>query len=415
MTISRRDLLAMATLLPGFGALPDALRAATTPEDPRPVMPRTDDEAAWERLAREFVIEGIHLNTGTYGACPLPVLEATIHHLRAFERITRQEHPDMDALHAALEGFLVAWPGSVAIVRNTTEAMNVVANGLDLGPGDEILSTTHEHIGGRCCWELQAARHGAVLRQIAPILDPASADDQVAAWTAAITPRTRVLSISHVHFTTGLIEPVARLVRLARDRGIVSVIDGAHPPGMLALDLQAIDADFYATSPHKWLLAPKGTGLLVTRPDRIATTWPLIASGDWQSDDLRRFEHVGTVNESLIAGLAAAVTFQQAIGREAIEARTRHLATGLDAELRAIPGVHVTSPRRPKFRSAIVSFTVDGVSAEELQRILGRERIRTRRVSEFGLEYLRLSTHFFVLPAQIEKTVGLIRKAARRA
>jgi selenocysteine lyase/cysteine desulfurase len=180
---------------------------------------------------------------------------------------------------------------------------------------------------------------------------------------------------------------------------------------MLALDLRAIDADFYATSPHKWLLAPKGTGLLVTRPDRIATTWPLVASGDWQSDDLRRFEHVGTVNESLIAGLAAAVDFQQAIGREAIEARTRHLATGLDAELRAIPGVHVTSPSRPAFRSAIVSFTVDGVSAEELQRILGRERIRTRRVSEFGLEYLRLSTHFFVLPAQIEKTVGLIRKA----
>ncbi len=411
MTISRRDLLALAALMPGFGALPRSLRAEPSPRGRRPVAPGVGDEDAWERLAHEFVIDGIHLNTGTYGACPLPVLEATIHHMRAFERITRQEHPDIDALHAALESFLGAWPGSVAIVRNTTEAMNVVANGLDLGPGDEILSTTHEHIGGRCCWELQAARRGAVLRQIDPILDPVDDDQQVAAWSAAITPRTRVMSISHVHFTTGLIQPVARLARLARERGIVSVIDGAHPPGMLALDLQAIDADFYASSPHKWLLAPKGTGLLVTRPDRIATTWPLVASGDWQSEDLRRFEHVGTSNESLVAGLAAAVQFQQAIGRDAIEARTRKLATGLDATLRAIPEVHVVSPSRPAHRSAIVSFTVDGVSAQELQGILGRELIRTRRISEFGLEYLRLSTHFFVLPAQIEKTVALIRQA----
>lgn len=412
MTISRRDLLALAATLPGFGALPGALRADAGPPGPPPSRPRHDDEDAWQRLAHQFVIEGIHLNTGTYGACPLPVLEATIHHMRAFERITRQEHPDLDALHAALEAFLGAWPGSVAVVRNTTEAMNVAANGLDLGPGDEILSTTHEHIGGRCCWELQAARRGAVLRQIEPVLDPVDDDEMVAAWEAAITPRTRVMSISHVHFTTGLIQPVARLVRLARERGIVSVIDGAHPPGMLELDLQAIDADFYASSPHKWLLAPKGTGLLVTRPDRIATTWPLVASGDWQADDPRRFEHVGTSNESLLAGLAEAVRFQETIGREAIEARTRHLATGLDAALRGIPGVHVVSPRRAAHRSAMVAFTVDGVSAEELQGILGRERIRTRRIAEFGLEYLRLSTHVFVLPAQIEKTVGLVRKAA---
>ena len=413
MTISRRDLLALGAALPAFGGL--AGLAGRRPALPPPRSRRRGDGAPdWEALQAEFVIDGLHLNTGTYGACPLPVLEATIHHLRAFERITRQEHPDLDALHAALERFLGAWPGSVAIVRNTTEAMNVAANGIDLGPGDEVLTTTHEHIGGRCCWELQAARRGATLVTFDPPLDPASPDEVVAAWRERITPRTRVLSISHVLFTTGMIQPVQALVRMARAEGIITVVDGAHPPGMLALDLQAIDADYYATSPHKWLLAPKGTGLLVTRPDRLERTWPLVASGDWQAADHRRFEHVGTSNESLVAGLAAAVAFQESLGREVIETRIRTLATRLDGLLRSVPGVRVTSPRDAASRSAMVAFTVDGLATDELQRILARERIRTRRIAEYGYEYLRLSAHLYVLPRDLERTVGLVAAAARR-
>jgi isopenicillin-N epimerase len=365
-------------------------------------------------VAQQFVIDGLHLNTGTYGACPMPVLEATIHHLRAFERITRQEHPDLDSLHADLEKFLGAWPGSVAIVRNTTEAMNVAANGIDLVEGDEILTTTHEHIGGRCCWELQAARRGASLVTFDPPLDPASPAELLDVWESKITPRTRVMSISHVLFTTGMIQPVAELVKLARSRGIVSVVDGAHPPGMMAIDLREIDADYYASSPHKWLLAPKGTGLLVTRPDRLESTWPLIASGDWQADDHRRFEHVGTGNESLVAGLGAAVAFQSAIGSVAIEARIRGLATTLMELLAEVPRVRLVSPRDAVSRSAMVSFTVDGLSSEALQGILSRERIRTRRIAEYGYEYLRLSAHIYVLPGDLRRTVDLIAAAAGR-
>ena len=407
MSLTRRELVALAALLPGFGALPRAALASVRP-GPLPRAPHPNAEADWEHVARQFVTDGLHLNTGTYGSCPLPVLEATIHHLRAFERMIGQEHPDLDALHAGLEEFLGAWPGSVAIVRNTTEAMNIVANGIDLAPGDEVLTTTHEHIGGFCCWELQAARRGVVVRTFDPPLDPADEEELVAAWQSRLSPRTRVLSISHVLFTTGMIQPVARVVRLARERGIVTVVDGAHPPGMLTLDLQAIDADYYATSPHKWLLAPKGTGLLVTRPDRLATTWPLVASGDWQATDHRRFEHAGTTNESLVAGLAAALAFQQAIGREAIEARIRGLATWLFDALDAVPGVRLVSPRRAAHRSAMVAFTKDGTTAEELQRRLGQERIRTRRIAEHGYEYLRLSAHINVMPGDLERTVGTI-------
>jgi isopenicillin-N epimerase len=410
VTLTRRDLLGLAAAVPAFGGL----RRATLPRRDRsalPVAPRVDDDAAWERIKGEFVIDGLHLNTGTYGSCPLPVLDATFEHMRAFERMIGQEGIDYPAFKQELETFIGAWPGSVAVLRNTTEAMNNAAAGLDLEPGDEVLSTTHEHIGGRCCWELLAKRRGIVYRTFTPPLDPASDAELVAAWQAAVGPRTRVLSISHVLFSTGMIQPVQALVRWARSRGMISVIDGAHPPGMLVTDLQAIDADFYATSTHKWLLAPKGTGLLIVRPDRIATTWPLIGSGDWAATDIRRFEDVGTSNGSLVVGMRAAVAFQDAIGRAAIEARVRGLATQLFEALAALPRVRLVSPRQAALRSAMVSFRMDGTTAEKLQGYLGAARIRTRRIAEFGYEYLRLSTHIYVLPRDIERTVELLRRA----
>ena len=411
MTLSRRDLLTLAVAMPGFSWLA-RVPLPTRSEGPIPRAPGPADEPAWERIANEFVIDGIHLNTGTVGASPLAVLQATIQHMRAFERMIGQEAVDVPALKQELERFLGAWPGSIAILRNTTEAMNVAANGIALEPGDEILSTTHEHIGGRCCWELLAKRRGVVYRTFAPPLDPRNDDDVIKAWQANVTPRTKVLSISHVLFSTGLLQPVAELVRWARSRGIITVIDGAHPPGMLVNDLARVDADFYATSTHKWLLGPKGTGLLVVRPDRMATTWPLIGSGDWAAEDIKRFEHVGTSNDSLLAGLRAAVGFQQAIGREAIERRARSLATGLDAALRAIPRVKVFSPSRASHRTAMVAFQLEGVSAEKLQGILGQSRIRTRRIAESGLEYLRLSTHLYTLPRDLDRTLEILRTTA---
>ena len=411
MTLSRRDLIRLAAAVPAFSALKYAVLPAGTP-DPLPFNPAPDDEAAWERIKQQFVIDGLHLNTGTLGACPLPVLDATFQHMRAFERIIGQEGFDLPAFKTELESFIGAWPGSIALLRNTTEAMNNAAAGLDLQPGDEVLSTTHEHIGGRCCWELLAKRRGIVYRTFAPPLDPANDAELVTAWQQQVTPRTKVLSISQVLFSTGMLQPVAALVRWARSRGIITVIDGAHPPGMLATNVQAIDADFYATSTHKWLLGPKGTGLLVVRPDRIATTWPLIGSGDWAATDIRRFEDVGTSNGSLIVGLRAAVAFQNAIGREAIELRTRALATKLFDALGALPRVRLVSPRSAAMRAAMVSFTMAGATAEKLQGYLGAARIRTRRIAEFGYEYLRLSTHIYVLPGDIDRTVELLRNAA---
>ncbi|MFI5234860.1 MAG: aminotransferase class V-fold PLP-dependent enzyme [Gemmatimonadales bacterium] len=419
--MNRRELLAASALFPGAAWLAScagnaAGGAVGAVPAAAPLSPPRDDESWWREVRKQFLIaDGIFMNTGTFGASPRPVVDATITHLRAFETVFHQIGLDGPRLFGSLGKLLNAPPECFAITRNTTEGMNVVARGLDIAAGDEILATTHEHVGGICCWELVAKRYGATLKRFDPPLDPASEEEQVAAWLAATTPKTKVWSIAHVIFSTGIIQPVKRLAAEAKKRGIITVIDGAHPPGMLATDLTDLDCDFYASSPHKWLLAPKGIGFLYVSPEWIDRLWPLVASGGW--DDLKikgqRFDHVGTRNDSLVYGLQSALDFHDTIGTARIESRVRGMATDLDARLRQIPGIEMKSPSRAAFRSALVSFTVKGKKAEDVIAALWKAGpVRVRHVAEYDYHYIRLSTHIYNSPAEVETVAGMLATIA---
>lgn len=199
-------------------------------------------------------------------------------------------------------------------------------------------------------------------------------------------PATKIVSLSHVTFTTGTVLPVAELARRCAGAGIILVVDGAHPPGMMELDVAAVGCDFYATSPHKWLLAPQGTGLLyITEPWR-ERLWPTLASGGW--DDLslgaQRFNHLGTFDESRMAGLLAAADFIQVLGMARVEARIRHLRGLLQTALEQRPDVRVVTPDQEELRAGMVSFSVDGIPALDLQSHLARiANVRTRVISEY--------------------------------
>jgi isopenicillin-N epimerase len=213
--------------------------------------------------------------------------------------------------------------------------------------------------------------------------------------------------------------PVADIVRLARSHGIISVIDGAHPPGLMPVDMSAIDPDFYASSPHKWLLAPQGTGFLYMRENWRRKLWVTLASGGWDDLDLgaQRFNHLGTFDESRMAGLLAALRFHQALGPDRAYARARSLRERLYDALTQVRGVHRMSTRDPSLVAGMVSFKVDGIDALELQRRLARrpEKVRTRVISEFDLGWMRLSPHIYNSPEEVDRIVELIGEEARRA
>ena len=418
--MKRRELLAAAALFPGAGWLSACAAAASSASasaaPAAPLAPFSDTEAWWRDLRQQFyVADGIFFNTGTFGASPRAVVDATIAHLTAFETVFTQQGVDGTKLFRALGALVGSPPENLALTRNTTESMNVVARGIDLGPADTIVSTNHEHVGGISCWQLVAKRYGAKLVTFTPPLDPTDPQELVDAWVAASPPGTKVWSISHVLFSTGMIQPLAMLTAVARRRGIITVVDGAHPPGMLQLDITALGPDFYASSPHKWILAPKGSGFLYISPAWIDRLWPLAASGGWDDLSIKgmRFDHVGTRNDSITAGLQAALDFNAAIGQANIERRIRGLATVLDAMLRTIPKVRMVSPSRPEFRSALVSFTIEGKATPDVARRLAElGPVRVRQEGEYGYNFMRLSTHIYNGPDQIDRVVELLGKVA---
>jgi len=375
------------------------------------------DEPYWAHIRDQFLIprDRIYLNNGTLGPSPAVVVEAVAEHTR---RVASTYPPgvDWEDLKGALGAFLNADPEGLVFPRNTTEAMSFVAQGLELAPGDEVLTTDHEHIGGLCPWQLVTTRTGASLRTFSLPVPTSSREELLEVVLDAVSSRTRVLSLSHVTFTTGTVLPVEELAEACRERGIVFVVDGAHPPGMMAVELASWRPDFYASSPHKWLLAPQGTGLLYLGEEWRTRLWPTLASGGW--DDLalgaHRLNHLGTFDESRMAGLLAAVEFLNAVGMERIEARVRHLRARLEEGIRSLPGVTVATPLSEELKAGMVAFSLEGVDSLELQRHLARvASVRTRVIGEYDYGWMRLSTHLYNLPGEVDRAVDLLEDAAR--
>ena len=376
-----------------------------------PVPP--DGALPWQSLRDEFLIpeDRVYLNVGTLGPQPRVVVDA----VNEVTRRVAETYPpsvDWDALKSLLADLVGCDPAGLVFPRNTTEGMSFVAAGLELEAGDEILTTDHEHIGGLSCWELAARRHRLVLRPLTlpvPATDP---DEIVDLFAGAITARTRVVSISHLTFTNGTILPVERIARLCRERGVISVIDGAHPPGLMPLDLDGIGADFYASSPHKWLMAPQGTGFLYMAERWRTELWPTLASGGW--DDLslgaQRFNHMGTIDASRLVGLEAALRFHAAIGTATVSRRLRALRARLVESLLEDPRIRILTPALDGLAAGMVSFVVDGLPSSELQRRLATDaNVRTRVIGEYDLGWMRLSPHVYNTEDELDRVAERIR------
>ena len=276
--LDRRRFLSSAASLAGAFAFRQELFAQLekAPSSlPNPALYERSQDIYWDELRQQFLIpaDEVYLNNGTVGSSPAPVLRAIFDSYNQTEKLDQQDPEDYPIWgYAAWNEFrdpLAAFVGcnrdEIALVRNATEGNSYIANGIDMKAGDEVLMTDQEHPGGEQPWQLRAKRYGVVVRKVTlpkPVHDPVQV---LNLFQDAITPRTRVIFFSHITTVTGAVLPAKELCALARSKGILSAVDGAHVPGMMELNLHELGCDLYSASPHKWLQAPKGTGFLFVR------------------------------------------------------------------------------------------------------------------------------------------------------
>jgi selenocysteine lyase/cysteine desulfurase len=301
-----------------------------------------------------------------------------------------------------LAEFVVCKRDEIALLRNATEANSYIANGIDLKPGDEVLMTDQEHPGGEHPWDLKAKRYGVVTKKVTlphPVKDAAQV---LNLFNDAITPRTRVLFFSHITTFSGVVLPAKELAALARTKGILSAVDGAHVPGMMRLNVTELGCDMYSSSPHKWLMATKGSGFLYVRDEVIDRLWNTIATEGWDDTKIRaeRFQRIGSSNVPALWGLRASIKLANDIGMERIERRHRHLADYILDEMKKRGAESWTSPD-PALRCAIVSVNVPPVPRGDLENWLWKtHKIRIRGGDP---NKLRLSTPYYLQKKDIDR------------
>ena len=366
----------------------------------------SNEEMYWTELRKQFLIppENIYLNNGTVGSSPAPVLRAIFEAYNETEKMAQSNPEDYPIWgYAAWNEFrdpLAAFVGctrdEIALVRNATEANSYIANGLDLKAGDEVLLTDQEHPGGEHPWDLRAKRYGIVVKKITlpkPVPDAATV---LSLFSGAITPRTRVLFFSHITTATGVVLPAKELCALARSKGILSAVDGAHVVGMMSLDLHDLGCDMYTSSPHKWLQSTKGSGFLYLRDEVIDRLWNTIATEGWDDTRIRaeRFQRIGSSNVPALWGLRASIKLANDIGMERIERRHRQTADYILKEMVKRGAESWTSPDAA-LRCGIVTVNVPPLERVDLENWLWQtKKIRIRGGDP---SKLRLSTPYYLL------------------
>jgi selenocysteine lyase/cysteine desulfurase len=429
ITTRRRFLRRVAAGSAGLAALPLAGGLAPASAAPaasrRPTLrpPRHGpDEAYWRQVKAQFAIRDGTIPLNAANLCPAPrsVIDAVAVAMRDVEAdVSFQNRAKYDQLRERVRDRIAAHLGAsadeIAIVRNTSEGNNIVAAGLPLHPGEEVLLFDQNHATNNIAWEVRGARHGFTVRRVSVPADAAAPDAVLRVFGAAIGPRTRVIAFSDLSNSSGLRLPTQSLCALARERGIYTHVDGAQTWGALVRDLHALGCDSYAASAHKWFMGPKETGVLYVRADRIARLWPGVIGIGWgnavepAARGARKFETLGQRNDATIAGLHEAIALHELIGPAVIEARILELAEALKTGLAEMPGATLVTPRAPELSGGVVITRFAGADMR---------RLYERLYSEHGIAGastggLRLCPHVYSTLEDIERTLAAVQAILR--
>lgn len=361
----------------------------------------------------------IHLNTASLGATPRKVLDSTMAAWRKLESnpvpMAYAHGPGEDSVLADAErvrgvaaGFLGCDADEILITHGTTDGMNIVAQGLRWNAGDRVLTTDQEHEGGNLCWQYTARRHGVAIDAIAIVPGEHDPEAILRRFADAIVPATRVISVSHVTTSTGLRMPIAGIAALARKRGILCIVDGAQAAGGIAVDVKALGCHAYATSGHKWLMGPKGTGILYVSREASEAIAPI----PWQESHLYGAQSAGVSPLTLAVGLGTAIGLIQSIGIASVESHDLALRDRAYAGLMGIKGIRMASPPPgPQATPLIACILPDAIDSVALRKaMLSKHRINVKSAEKRWFNGFRLSPHILNTESEIDQVLRALRE-----
>jgi len=402
-------------------ALPRVLEAAVGSEG-RSADDIAKDEAFWRDIQEGFTLDRTIVNLNNGGVCPSPrvVLEA----LKRYLDISNQSpvyhmwqilEPNIESVRRNLARVAGCDPEELAITRNASEALQTAQLGIDLQPGDEVVTTNQDYPRMLDTWEQRVRRNGIRLVKVSFPVPPPSLADLAQRLEAAITPRTRVLHFCHITNLTGQIFPVRDICRMARARGIRTIVDGAHAFAHFPYALRDLECDYYGTSLHKWLLAPVGTGFLYVRRELIKDLWPLTPANVSIADNIRKFEEIGTHPAATHNAIAEALVFHEAIGIDRKLARLRYLRNRWADALKSQARVRVFTSPDPAQSGGLACVGIEGIDPGKLStHFWERYRLIVTPIKHPEFEGLRVTPNVYTTLPEIDLFAEAMASVAQK-
>jgi len=384
--------------------------AATGSVADRPAADVAADENYWHEIQQAFTLDRTIINLNNGYTCPSPrvVHEA----LKRYLDMSNQApiyymwnllEPNVETVRRKLAAEAGCDPEELAITRNASEALQICQLGIDLQPGDEVVTTNQDYGRMLDTWDQRARRDKITVTKISFPVPTTNLGDLTARIERAITPRTKVIHICHMTNLTGQLFPVRDIARMARSRGIQTIVDGAHAFAHFPFAVRDLECDYYGTSLHKWLLAPVGTGFLYMRRERIENLWPLTPAAAAKSKDIRKFEEVGTHPAANHNAIAEALTFHQAIGVERRAARMRYLTDRWATRLERHPRVKILTSRLPNQSWGLANISLEGIdSAKAYEALWSKYRIITASIKHAEYQGLRITPNIYTTLQEID-------------
>ena len=407
---------------PVVASLFNNVQAAVKTIDSLPPDAVASDEDFWYEIQKSFTVSRgiINLNNGGVSPSPKMVTEALVRYQWEQEDATAYTmwqilEPQSETIRRGLAGVFGCDPEEIAITRNASESLEILLMGMDLKNGDEILTTTQDYPRMLTTLRQRERREGLKLKLVKVPIPPKDPAEITAAFEAGITSRTRVILIAHMINITGQITPVKAVCDLARSKGIEVIVDGAHSFAQFSFTQKDLGCDYFGTSLHKWLLAPKGTGLLYVKREKIEKTWPLMAADKTEASDIRKFEEIGTHSAATKLAIGEAILFHNGIGAQRKEARLRYLSRYWMNRLKDLPNAKFNTSFEDRQSCAIANINIEGIDPSALGGyLMSKHKILTTPIVHDEFKGIRITPNIYTTLDELDRFCDVMETDSKK-